>query len=226
VAIDIINFGEEAENTTKLEAFISEVNNNDNSHLVTVPPGPHILSDFIISSPIITGEDGVAGYAPSGSGFEFVDPNMEPELALALKISLEEEQARQRAENEKAAADNANTEAEPSTMAVDSATGEQDPTDDMLAQALADERHTTDINMDADMTEEEQIARAIEMSMQGGSTQPSDDYINLMQDPEVMSAMLESLPGVNTDDPRIQSALNRLTENKEGDEKKENDEEK
>jgi 26S proteasome regulatory subunit N10 len=30
VAIDIINFGEEAENTTKLEAFINNVNNSDN----------------------------------------------------------------------------------------------------------------------------------------------------------------------------------------------------
>lgn len=30
VAIDIINFGEEAENTVKLEAFISNVNNSDN----------------------------------------------------------------------------------------------------------------------------------------------------------------------------------------------------
>ena len=30
IAIDIINFGEEAENTTKLQAFIDSVNSNDN----------------------------------------------------------------------------------------------------------------------------------------------------------------------------------------------------
>lgn len=30
IAVDVINFGEEAENTTKLEAFVAAVNNNDN----------------------------------------------------------------------------------------------------------------------------------------------------------------------------------------------------
>lgn len=55
------------------------------SHLVPIPPGPHILSDILISSPIIAGEDGVpAGFtAGGGSNFEFgVDPNLDPELAL------------------------------------------------------------------------------------------------------------------------------------------------
>lgn len=83
VAVDIVNFGEEAENTPKLEAFIGAINNNDNSHLVTVPPGPHVLSDVLISSPIIAGEDGPPpGFAGAG-GFEFgVDPTLDPELAL------------------------------------------------------------------------------------------------------------------------------------------------
>lgn len=52
------------------------------SHLVTVPPGPH-LSDALISSPIIQGEDGTGAAGLGGSGFEFgVDPNEDPELAL------------------------------------------------------------------------------------------------------------------------------------------------
>lgn len=102
VAVDIVNFGEEVQNTEKLESFISAVNSNDNrfvrcfawqlltlppSHLVTVPPGPHILSDILISSPIITGssEEGAAGGGSSGgvsAGFAGVDPNLDPELAL------------------------------------------------------------------------------------------------------------------------------------------------
>ena len=119
VAVDIVNFGEEAENTAKLDAFISNVNNGDNrferarrmcvfvrlticivSHLVTIPPGPHILSDMLISSPIISGEEGApSGFGSGGDGFDFgVDPNLDPELALALRISLEEEKARQEAE--------------------------------------------------------------------------------------------------------------------------------
>lgn len=30
VAVDIVNFGEEAENTTKLDAFVQAINSNDN----------------------------------------------------------------------------------------------------------------------------------------------------------------------------------------------------
>ena len=53
------------------------------SHLVTVPPGP-LLSDALLSSPIIVGEDG-AGANMTQAGFEFgVDPNEDPELALVI----------------------------------------------------------------------------------------------------------------------------------------------
>ena len=67
------------------------------SHLVTVPPGPHILSDVLISTPILMGEEaGPSGTTTGGSAFEFgVDPNLDPELALALRMSLEEERQRQ-----------------------------------------------------------------------------------------------------------------------------------
>lgn len=48
---------------------------------MTVQPGP-LLSDALISSPVIVGEDG-AGAVPGG--YEFgVDPNEDPELALVL----------------------------------------------------------------------------------------------------------------------------------------------
>lgn len=49
--------------------------------MVTVPPGP-MLSDALLSSPVIVGEDGT-GANMTGAGFEFgVDPNEDPELAL------------------------------------------------------------------------------------------------------------------------------------------------
>lgn len=50
-------------------------------HLVTVPPGP-MLSEALMNSPILVGEDG-SGAGLSAVGFEFgVDPNEDPELAL------------------------------------------------------------------------------------------------------------------------------------------------
>ncbi|KAF3909122.1 hypothetical protein ABW21_db0206283 [Orbilia brochopaga] len=100
IAIDFINFGEEAENETKLKAFIANVDASDNSHLATIPPGPHLLSDQLVTTPIL-GDDSGAG--ASGA-----------ELALALRMSLEEENSRQererkeKEEKEKAAAAAAN----------------------------------------------------------------------------------------------------------------------
>ncbi|RIA78954.1 hypothetical protein C1645_702433 [Glomus cerebriforme] len=232
VAVDIINFGEEAENTAKLEAFISAVNSGDNSHIVTIPPGPHILSDILISSPIITGEDGVpAGFtAGGGSNFEFgVDPNLDPELALALRISLEEEKARQEAEAAEAAkaagAAGATQETQPTSMDIDKTVGSDNQNgkieDDMLTQALAmssaGETREGDVRME-DETEDEQIARAIQMSMESGPG---------MHDQEFMSAVLQTLPGVDLSDPQIQNALQGFpTDNEDKDEDKKKDDEK
>ncbi|KAF7809640.1 26S proteasome non-ATPase regulatory subunit 4-like protein isoform X1 [Senna tora] len=114
VALDIVNFGEEDEGKTeKLEALLAAVNNNDNSHIVTVPPGSSALPDVLISTPIFTSDgEGGSGFAAAAaaaaasgaSGFEFgVDPNLDPELALALRVSMEEERARQEAAAKKAA---------------------------------------------------------------------------------------------------------------------------
>lgn len=67
------------------------------SNLVTIPPGPHLLSDLLATSPILAGEGG-AGMAQGmdqdgdfgaaaggggGAGGDFgIDTNMDPELAM------------------------------------------------------------------------------------------------------------------------------------------------
>lgn len=90
VNVDVISFGEESINNEVLTAFINALNGKDGtgSHLVTVPPGPH-LSDALISSPIIQGEDGMGGTGMGGSAYEFgVDPNEDPELALVCYFAI------------------------------------------------------------------------------------------------------------------------------------------
>ena len=54
VNIDIVNFGEDESNTDLLNKFVSTINGKEGtgSHLVTIPPGPH-LSDALVSSPIV-----------------------------------------------------------------------------------------------------------------------------------------------------------------------------
>lgn len=73
-----------------------------------------------VSTPIFTGDgEGGSGFAAAAaaaaadgvSGFEFgVDPNLDPELALALRVSMEEERARQEAAAKKAAEEAAKQE--------------------------------------------------------------------------------------------------------------------
>lgn len=92
MAVDIINFGEEGVNTAKLERFQSTINNHDNSHLVTISPGPRLLYEVVASSPILV-EDGGFGAGVSGGDMDFfggaggagdiIDPNMDPDLARA-----------------------------------------------------------------------------------------------------------------------------------------------
>ncbi|WWC90191.1 uncharacterized protein L201_005124 [Kwoniella dendrophila CBS 6074] len=104
VSIDIITFGEEGrENDDKLNGLIQGVGGDD-SHLLSIPPGPRFLSDVILSSPILfDGEGPVPGGSGSGgdggveggfggSGEDGIDPNMDPELAMAIRMSLQEAQ--------------------------------------------------------------------------------------------------------------------------------------
>lgn len=172
VAVDFVAFGDGIEEETNvLKAFVDNTANSDNSHLVSVPPGTHLLSDVIISSPILSEDRGIPPEAmgdvggASGSGganFEFgVDPSLDPELALALRMSMEEEQARQAAEEQTR---QSATDAQPQTESA----GVDHDDEAMLAQALAmSERNDVDMGeeQDEDMDEEEAIARAIQMSM-------------------------------------------------------------
>lgn len=49
IALDIVSFGEEDDNKSeKLDALLSAVISNENSHIVHVPPGQAILSDVLI----------------------------------------------------------------------------------------------------------------------------------------------------------------------------------
>jgi 26S proteasome regulatory subunit N10 len=131
---------------------------------VTIPPGPHLLSDVLLTSPIISGEDGPPpGFG--GGSFEFgVDPSLDPELAMviflfikALKMSMEEERARQN-KNEGKVAGNFVFKKESNPM-------EEDPE---LAAALALSMGKEPESQDVDMEEDDEVAKAIAMSLQEG----------------------------------------------------------
>lgn len=168
VNVDVVNFGEDQLNTEKLTNFVNAINGKDGvggSHLVTIPPSD--LTQALFNSPVIQGEDG-AGAAMMGA-HDF-DPNDDPDLALALRVSMEEQRARQQgpdAAGQAGAAGSAG--AESSGSGTSGAPGEN-VEDAMLAAALRMSEFPSagpdDIPNIGSMTEDEQIAWALRMSMQ------------------------------------------------------------
>lgn len=104
-AVDIISFGV-SENIAILQNFMENVSKDGNSRLLVVQEGTSI-TDSLMSSAIFLGNDAVAVEGATGPGvaaggargaFEFgVDPSVDPELAMVLRMSMEEEQRRQEA---------------------------------------------------------------------------------------------------------------------------------
>ena len=137
VSVDFVAFGDasqDGESKGVLERFVEAVGagtgGEQGSYLAVVPPGPGLLSDAIVTTPIVGmggdmgmgggdgGFEGIngAGGGPGGSGgaggggFEFgIDPSADPELAMALRMSMEEEQ--NRLERERRTAEEANAAA-------------------------------------------------------------------------------------------------------------------
>ncbi|KAK7527793.1 uncharacterized protein IWZ02DRAFT_442550 [Phyllosticta citriasiana] len=122
INVDIVAFGDLSEdNVKKLEAFNEAIKGGDGSSLTVIPPSSNLLSDAIVTSPIIGGE-AAPGSGAGGSGgaggegepeWQFgIDPSMDPELALALRMSYEEEKARQERERKSQETKDGKTELE------------------------------------------------------------------------------------------------------------------
>ncbi|KAI8867087.1 hypothetical protein GQ42DRAFT_108406, partial [Ramicandelaber brevisporus] len=99
IAVDVISLGEVEVNDAKLQAFIEAVNSGDTGTLLSVKPGSYLLSDSLRQSSILGGSSSAhTGGDMDNDEFEFgVDPSLDPELAMALRMSLAEEQNRQNA---------------------------------------------------------------------------------------------------------------------------------
>lgn len=255
VNVDIVSFGEDALNGTVLSTFINTINGKEgnSSHLVSIPPGPH-LSDALLSSPVIQGEDGSGGAGLGGSGFEFgVDPNEDPELALALRVSMEEQRQRQQEEARRTqTTETPSATAPPTSHEVSSdeamleralAMSIEESAPPAAAPAAAAASAAPQEPDFSAMTEDEQIAFALRMSMQDVVATPSSsssgseekkeepskakpkdeemevDYSNVT-DTDFLKSVLERLPGVDPQNPEVQEALKSASKDESKDKDK------
>lgn len=193
------------------------------------------------------------------TGFDFgVDPNIDPELALALRVSMEEERARQEAAAKKAAEDAAKQEkeegqtsgsqdvpmSEPVVTSVIPVADDKkhDLTDDetaLLRQALAmsmddakpDNKAGADTDMSDVIAEDQDLSFALKMSVQDAAEDAASksEMSKVLEDQSFVSSILNSLPGVDPNDPSVRDLLASLqgqTQQKKNDESLEKHDEK
>ncbi|KDO30217.1 hypothetical protein SPRG_04996 [Saprolegnia parasitica CBS 223.65] len=213
IGVDVVSMGDVERNAPKLQAFVDAANSNQNSHLITVPPGV-LPSDVLVSSPIFHGDGdggmsaGMGGAASSSNDFaEFggVDPSMDPDLALALRVSMEEERARQEAAAKRAAEEAAKSE------------------------PLAPIAETTPAPTTTFATPVKQTVAPVEtpkapVKEAVAAPAPAPASTMPFMDPNFVSSLLSGLPGVDPNDPKIQAAMKQITQ--KDDEKKKKDDEK
>lgn len=246
VAVDVINFGAENsqnENAEKLEAFVAAINSNDNSHLVNVPPGPHVLADLVLTSSIMLDNPAAAaaaaaigGAAAGGGG---MDAGMDEDLAMAIRMSMEDERQRQEALNGGDAA------AEPAAAAVVAAAADEEDADmdeededALLARAIALSMAAEGWDVDTEKLDEADVPAEVPVTpatpattaTTAEPTQPAapakpaapaaavamndnddeDDIAAALQDPDFLENLLSSVPGMDRNELAIDDILMTL----------------
>jgi len=165
----------------------------DNSHYVQVQPGIQLLSNVLLNTPVLmTGEAGAGGMNEFGMG-----AGMDPELEMALRISLEEEKAR-------------NEKKDDNIKEGDNKGGDN--------KMKIEEQSKPAENVD-EMDEEELLRRAQELSLQ--DVPPSGTHNKdkgkeekvkeeIFQDPDFVNELLSEIPGLDKENPEIKKTLEKI----------------
>jgi 26S proteasome regulatory subunit N10 len=236
VSIDVVALGELETNEVPLQELVDAANGRSEGaertcHLVSVPAGV-LPSDVLASSPVLAASGGAFAVAAAtggfggdnaNDGFDFggVDPNMDPELAMALRVSMEEERARQERAAATAAADTEMADSNLPAGVTDAGLSMEEEA--LLQQALAMSMNENDpdeesdrkpsASNDNDEMEDDDAAMqmALQMSMGAGG--------EAFQDPAFVSEMLQDISDVDQSDPEIQELLKKAAEDKKKDDK-------
>jgi 26S proteasome regulatory subunit N10 len=169
VAIDIINVGSSGTDTSvKLRKFVETADSTGNPcHYVEVESNSGVhLADMIVSSPILGG--GGAAVGEGGEELGGFDSNMDPELAMAIRLSMEEERQRQAT----AAAGSSGTDASSSSVRPPVQPVEEDFDAELRAALMASLQESQPVEEEMDMDEEVRKALAESMEDWDGGSEP------------------------------------------------------
>jgi 26S proteasome regulatory subunit N10 len=228
VAVDVINFG--TENMTNgnielLEAFINTVNSADSSHLVSFPPGPHVMSNLVVTSSImVPGGAGGASVAQAPAarvGGSTVAEDNDRELQMAIRMSMEETRQRQ----EKAIADammasmgkSSEEKAVTTTTAMEVEEEDDEEEDDEdeydeeeFALALAMSMAPAKAAEDAAKVQETKAveAKTETMDTTADNAEEGEEDLDALEDPDFIRSLIEG----QVDDGDINDILDQLNE--------------
>lgn len=254
IAIDVVIMGEIEENEPKLRELVDAANgrsddgNERTCHMVTIPPGV-LPSDVLASSPIVGSRGAFAAQAAAATmagnnnfaDYGGVDPNMDPELAMALRVSMEEERARQEravtnTETGTEAAAGSTSDTPMAEAGQDMGISEEEA---LLQQALAMSMNenepisasetnqensaasgaTQGVEVDGD--DDAAMQMALQMSMQHETTEEAKESQHgknsdgqQFQDSSFVNELLGSTD-IDTNDPEIQEALRKSKDQKD-----------
>ena len=273
VAVDVILLGENELNRERMEEFVKvvakEEDGRPNSSLLVAPPGSE-LSALLISSTIYSGGGGGGGGGSSNMGggggggggaggfadYGGIDPNLDPELAMAMRISMEE--ARAAAGRVEGASSSSSSSSSSSAAAATSnglGEGSLDFDDDAALQAalalsMADDSEMTSTSSSSNappvaastsipsssssssssttIPAEAASSSSSATTAAATSTTTNESTSGAVADPDFAMSLLGGLPGVDMNDPEIVAMLAQLQAQQPGDEssKKKKEEEK
>jgi 26S proteasome regulatory subunit N10 len=149
IAVDVVLLGVPEAQVESVRAFVDAVSKNNNSSLTIVPPNGSVL-EMLFTSPLLSEDFGGGGGGGGAGGMGMDDAAADPQLAAALRASLEEAQ--------RAAAAAAAAPAAPAAAPATSSGAGPSPQPSAPAAAAAPGAHRQ-------LTEEEELELAIKMSM-------------------------------------------------------------
>lgn len=225
VAIDVVNFGH-PENIPLLTALVENCSKNANSHMIEISYGMNI-ADIIITSSIVafdTGMDSMpvdgegGSVAPPSSGGNFaeyggIDPNLDPELAMAIRISLEEAKNAGNEGGDKPVGGDVNMQDQPPLAPVGEEPEMEADEDDDYDAALEEAKKLSMADNDGD-----------NFAQNAEGDKADDNLAGVTIDQEFLGELMQDL-GVPMDEDAIKNCLeddknDEEKDKKKGDEKK------
>ena len=182
VSLDVVSIGEIGENSDKLHALYDGAKvNDDENHFVTLGPGMGTLTDVLLCSPMIQGSSTTttaaaataASASMGGAGIDGMDSDLiralreseieyDRELQKALQASMMDYNAQNKANS--SASDKTTTSSTNATTTTTTTTTTTSPPPPP-ATTTSNKHDDDDDDDDIDMDEDEELRKALEMSL-------------------------------------------------------------